>query len=173
MMYDLANMEVSIVRDQSIKIKNKTSSVVVDPVSKTDANVVILTKNAGRESLDNIPEKAVVIDGAGEYEVGGISMIVTDMNGELTYSFDSEGTRILLLAESTLAKIKAEDEYNAIVVRVDEEVKDTVLANLTAQVFIFYGDLEKVKLQSENIQKLSKVNLRKKDDLVGSFVLLS
>jgi len=166
-------MEISSLKDQSVRIKSKVATVVVDPVSKTDAHVVILTKNAPAESTQYIPENAVVIDGPGEYEVGGISMIVTDIKGELTYSFDADNTRILLLCESTLAKIKEEDEYNAIIVRVDEEVKDTVLANLTASVFIFYGDLSKVKLSSENIQTLSKVNLKKKDELHGSFVLLS
>lgn len=166
-------MEISLLKDTSIKIKSKTCAVIVDPVSKTDGDVVILTNPA--DSLidaEKVESSKITIDGAGEYEIGGMSITIID-KGELLYSFYADSMKVLLLSESMLSKLKEEDEYNAIIVKVNEEVKDTVFSNLPSDLFIFYGDLEKVQLKEENIKKVSKVNLKKKEEYEGSIILLS
>lgn len=167
-------MEISLLKESGLRIRSKNTTLIVDPVAKVDGDVVIITPESDGKADEGLVEgKKLSVEGEGEYEVGGMSIHVADMKGERTYVVDADNMRILLLSESTLAKIKDEDEFSAVVVKVNESVKDTVLANLTSDVFIFYGDLDKVELSSENTKKLPKVNLRKKEELAGSIILLS
>lgn len=164
-------MEIAVIKDSSLKIKSKNTTVIIDPVSKQEGDVVILTNSSSDSSL--VENAKLVIDGAGEYEVGGMSIYVDDVKGELTYLFLADNMKVLLLAESALSKLKAEDEFTAVVVKVNEKVNDTILAHLTSDVFIFYQDLDKVELSSENTKKMPKVNLRKKEEITGSIILLT
>lgn len=77
-------MEVVYLGHSAFKIKGKSSSVVTDPydasVSKfpkdVEANIVLVShKHADHSSVGQVAGKPFVIDGPGEFEIGGVSVI--------------------------------------------------------------------------------------------------
>lgn len=77
-------MEVSYLGHSAFRIKGKSSTVVIDPydakVSKfpkdVDANIVLVShQHPDHNSLVQVGGKPFVVDGPGEYEVGGVSVI--------------------------------------------------------------------------------------------------
>jgi L-ascorbate metabolism protein UlaG (beta-lactamase superfamily) len=111
-------MEVIYLGHSSFKIKGKTSSVVVDPydakVSKfpkdIDANIVIVShKHADHDAVNQVLGKPFVIDGPGEYEVGGVSVIGVhtfhddkagaERGDNTAYVIEFEGMRLCFLGD--------------------------------------------------------------------------
>jgi L-ascorbate metabolism protein UlaG (beta-lactamase superfamily) len=77
-------MEVTYLGHSAFKIKGKTSAVVTDPydvkVSKfpkdVDASIVTVShQHFDHNAVSQIQGKPFIIDGPGEYEVGGVSII--------------------------------------------------------------------------------------------------
>ena len=73
-------MEVTFLGKTSFKFKTKTLTLIVDPVSaKEKADVVVYTDNPGAAAEISGAvnrEKTFVIDKEGEYEFGGVGIIV-------------------------------------------------------------------------------------------------
>lgn len=96
-------MEISRITDSSIKIKTKEATVLVDPTTKTDGEIVLLTSPGDY----TIPEDAkLVIEGPGEYEVNGIH-VTGELNPTgLTFTLFDDQFRILLTNVTGVQKLR-------------------------------------------------------------------
>jgi hypothetical protein len=97
-------MEIKLLNDEIVFIKGKKESVLVNPKekelkdSKLSARVVIFT-NENNGKADLIGDR-VLINGAGEYEIGGIE--INGINGEdgnTVYRLVVDGFAIVLLGD--------------------------------------------------------------------------
>lgn len=165
-------MEVSFLKDSSIKIKTKNATIVTNPVIKVQAEVVILTSSVSVFDKEKVEGVKVVISGPGEYEVGGVAITGRDMKGETVYTVSTDSMTVLLLPSSALSKIKEEDEYAAMIIEANADVKDSDFTSFPSNFFIFYGNEAHLPQGIDKPSKVGKINLRKKEDLGGSIFYL-
>lgn len=128
-------MEIIYLGHSAFKIKGKQKTVVTDPFSDTvgkfprdvEADIVTVShKHADHNAVDKIKGSPFVIDGPGEYEVGGVSVVGVpvfhdsnsgqDRGGNTMFVIEMEGLRIAhfgdlghKLSESDLEEIGSVD----------------------------------------------------------------
>ncbi|MBI5044524.1 MAG: hypothetical protein HZC02_01230 [Candidatus Levybacteria bacterium] len=110
-------MEIASFGTNSIRIKGKNASIIINPQDKgTISNAVILIGNPQKSSL-KIPTDTVIIDGPGEYEAGGIKMTGVKAESQTVYTVTVDGVEILLGDREALEKAhqKLKDHNIAVV----------------------------------------------------------
>ena len=145
----------------------KRAVFVVDPVpdkkassdkSVFDAILVLL------QSLDKSFTNSdnVVIDGPGEYEIGGVKLSATRNEADLIYNLNIDGMGIILGKLGTLEKFQNKlKEQSIVIAYVDSVINPAFITSLTSNVVIFYGEHAKELTLSfgkeavKNLQKYS------------------
>ena len=137
-------VDVTILDKESVRIKGKNSSFVIDPavkIQKVSADAVIFLKDAGDESgVSRVTDFRVIIKGCGEYEVGGVRILVTKSDGNLLYSLSVDGISILLARTSGLSKTQEAGDYNILILNVDCDFKDTMVTGFSPSTVLLYGE---------------------------------
>ena len=158
-------MEISKVTQNSIKIKSKNATLVTDPSGKTDADIVILTNSEA-----TIPENTkLVIEGPGEYEVGGLSIKGDRIGDTVLYKLFDDQFSVLLVPLSAVSKVKEEDEYDVVIIHAPDIFNKKDVEALSSEIILVYGGQSPT---DESVKKLPRVNLKKKEELKGSIVYL-
>lgn len=134
-------MEIILASPSSVKLQGKNASVYVNPVDKSDSyNAAILLNNPSASSL-SIHEKAVVIDGPGEYETGGIKITGIGAEGKTAYSLSIDSIDIILGDINTLEKLHQKvKEHNIALMYAPEEGNVSFASSLAAHALIFFGE---------------------------------
>lgn len=101
-------MELSFLGKNSFRFKTKTLTLIVDPVNaKERADVVVYTTSqtahAGGQAGGVNREKVFVIDKEGEYELGGVGIVVdkSDDDGTMLVRITSDGVTVADVAALT------------------------------------------------------------------------
>ncbi|MBI2026047.1 MAG: hypothetical protein HYT06_01555 [Candidatus Levybacteria bacterium] len=157
-------MDVALLSQNSLKIKIKKTSLVIDPktdISKTDADAIIALGNDFDKSRVN--EYRVIISEVGEYEVSGLKISSFKTDGELIFSFTSEGAEVLLAKASALSKTPSDKlaDYGVVIVNADSHIPENVITSIEPRVVVLYGQKaqEGAKtLGSQNPTKSAKVS---------------
>lgn len=131
-------MEISIVPQTALRIKGKQMTIGIDQVDKTNSRGTIIVA-ADPKSLKQ-QEDNVIINGAGEYEVGGIKITGTRSGQHVVYGMNVDGVDILVGKISALESMQHKlKEYHIVVSLCDETVTASFLTSLASNVVIFYG----------------------------------
>lgn len=99
----LLHMEIKLLDKYSALIKGKKESILVNPSDdflEKDKNsrVLVFTENDLKPS--NFLGEKIVIAGAGEYEIGGVEIWGSDIEGNKTiYDIKIDGVSIMILGE--------------------------------------------------------------------------
>lgn len=136
-------VDVSILSKNSIKIKGKSSSFVIDPqatIQKVSGDAIVFLKEEDESGVARVTDFRVVIKGSGEYEVGGARILVTNAFGNLLCSLNVDGLSILLARTSALLKLQETGEYNILVLNVDSDFKDPMVTSFSPSAVILYGE---------------------------------
>ncbi|MBI2031830.1 MAG: MBL fold metallo-hydrolase [Candidatus Levybacteria bacterium] len=150
-------MDVVLLDKNSIKVKGKNASLVVDPhvkTPKTNADAVIFLESF-KEGYDasRVDEHRVVLEGQGEYEVGGIKIHGQKSDGKYVYSFHFDNINILLGKISALDKsLQESQDYQILILNVDSEINQSLITSFEANLLILYGE----GASKENIKTLGK-----------------
>jgi hypothetical protein len=132
-------MEIALVPQSALRIKGKQMTIGVDQVDKTNSRATIVLHVA--PELLKTPEDHVLIDGAGEYEVGGIKINGTRNNQNVLYSMNVDSVEVLVGKISVLDAMQHKlKEHNIVVALCDEVVTASFLTSLASNVVIFYGE---------------------------------
>lgn len=93
----------------SFRLKGKKTTIVIDPfdptktglkTEKVEADAVLLSeKKNPYTSLDSVSNYRVVLDGAGEYEVGGVSIYGTTCDDSTVFTVKIDNVTILHLGK--------------------------------------------------------------------------
>lgn len=138
---------------------------------KTEAEIVIATQALDSLAIDKVTGTRLVVSGPGEYEAGGISITGKDVKTGISYQI-LEQSKILLVASTSISSVPDDEEYDCLVVKVTGEFKDETLASINAKCVVLYGDLSLATVNSENQEKLSKINIKKTAEVAGKTFLL-
>lgn len=157
-------MEITFLGDNSLKIRSKRASFIVDPsqaIGKTTADAVLILSNNNYD-LKKVEESRLLITGPGEYEIGGVKISVVEAENRKAYSLSFDNIS-LLLAQSEVISLLSEKlkEHEVAVIRVDGELKENVITTVEPKVAVLYGNRaeEIEKALGKESQKLHKITI--------------
>jgi len=159
-------VDIAILGNQSIKIKGKEATFIVDPMHdmpKTPADAVVLLNGSGNIDISRVADFRIVISGPGGYEVGGAKVSGTTTPKGTLYRFFIDGLTIIL-GKSSEAKAEGFSSCQVLVINTDDEFSESFVTSLEPKIVALYGDkkLESAKtLGAENIQKMTKLTTAK------------
>lgn len=159
-------MDISIIGKNSIKLKGKKASFIVDPTSdmpKTSADAVILLNGADNVDISKVTDCRIVINGAGGYEVGGVKISGTTIPKGTLYRLFIDDINVII---GRTADTKAEG-FNACqvaIINTDSDFNEAFVTSREPKMAILYGDkkTDSAKtLGSENVSKVAKITITK------------
>jgi hypothetical protein len=156
-------MDVISLGKNSIRIKGKTASIVIDPnlsIGKTEAQATLSLKNNPDFSDAKVEGSRIAIKGPGEYEVNGLKISCLSTDQGLAARMDVDNVKVIIGSGISIEKIQDKIEAcDILVVNADAAFNHSVLTSLEPKVLIVYGDqrLElKKALGEESSEKISK-----------------
>ncbi len=160
-------MDVTLLLKNSIKIKAKNASLVVDPtgqMKKTNADGILSLKSNGDIDASKVEGFRVLIEGPGEYEIGGIRITTQALADKLIYSLDIGSIGVLLGNLSALGKTQNGKAYKILILNSDLEIDQSIISSFESSVVILYGEMASVlaKEFGKEITSLQKFSVSEK-----------
>lgn len=159
-------MDISIVGENSIKLKGKQATFIVDPVKempKTSADAVVLLNGSNNIDVGRVTDYRIVIDGAGGYEVGGIKISGTKTPKGILYRLSIDDISIIL-GSAADAKTEGFNVCQVAVVNTTEDFNEISITALEPKITVLYGDKKTEsakKLGAENVTLVPKMTITK------------
>lgn len=159
-------VDIAILGNQSIKIKGKQASFIVDPlkeISKTSADAIILLNGYDNIDTTRVTDSRIIISGAGGYEVGGAKVSGTTTAKGTLYKISIDGVVIIV---GKVAETKAEG-FNACqvaVVNTESDFNESFVTSLEPKITILYGDKKSdcaKTLGAQSVTEVSKITVAK------------
>ena len=156
----MGNMEIAIVSAESIRIKGKQTTFVVDPVAtkaKVTADAVLFTKGSGVDTA-SVEGSRLTIAGPGEYEIGGVKISGVKSGETTAYYLSLDGVTVLVSPTSMLKNKESLRDVDLVALQVDSVVDQSALATVANGVALFYGGqaAENVKGLGKEVQPVAK-----------------
>jgi len=135
-------VDISIVGENSLKIKGKKTTFIVDPTKdmpKMPADAVILL-NGGNKNIDEsrVTDSRITIAGPGSYEVGGIKISGLKTPKGIVYRFLVDDITSILGA-STDTKAEGYDVCQVAIVDTTNDFSESYVTALEPKVTVLYG----------------------------------
>ncbi len=134
-------MEIVLLPKNGLRIRGKNASVLIDASDKTLTHSAVILLDESIRAATFPAGDAVVIQGPGEYEIGGIK-IRGYRNGTYSmYSLTVDGIDILLgtieALEKTQQKLK---EHHILVAATNVVIDSSFVTSLASNAVLFYGE---------------------------------
>jgi len=158
-------MEIALLSSSSLRLKGKQATFVVNPSEKTTSYTgALLLGNVAIEKL-RIDPNATLIEGPGDYEIGGIKFSATRFDTELMYSIVIDDVSILLIESKTLTKAHQKmQDHDIVVVYLTTNEDPSVAANVANSVVLYFGTHAKEAITQfikEGVQEMNKYVITK------------
>ncbi|MCL4354041.1 hypothetical protein M1349_01050 [Patescibacteria group bacterium] len=160
-------MEIAIIDKHTIKVKTKRTTFIIDPTEslpKTSADaILLLQKNKG--DLKGITDYRLVIDGPGEYELGGVKVSAFKSDGKLAYGLIGDGIESVIGESSVLNKLTDKFQEKSIaIINMDEDLGESVITTIEPKIIMFYGEKTNEGVKSAgkdpaSVEKTKKINI--------------
>ena len=164
-------MEISKNSDKSVKIKLKKITIVTDPEKKIEADIAIITDSIGTNSVYD--DYQLVIEGPGKYEKNGIYIRGEKVGNSVTYEILDGATKIHFAPSNSLEKFKEEDDINVLIIKAVGKIDESIFASFSSSIMTIFGPEELLQLSSESVRRVSKVNLKSREEYAGNVLILS
>lgn len=160
-------MEIAILDEKALKIKTKKSTFIVDPSSntpKTPADAIILLKR-GEGNPSKVSDFRLVIDGPGEFEIGGVKISGISSEGKMVYSMIGDGIETVIGEVSELNKLSDKfQEKTVAIFKADADLEEAVVTTIEPRVVVFYGEKIEQGLKAtgkdiSSVEKTKKVTI--------------
>lgn len=156
----MVHMEITLLSKDSLRIKGKHTTLGINPADKSAVlNASILIGNLPSSRI-KIPNDSVVIDGPGEYEVGGIKISGMRNNRDIVYQCIVDGITVSIGSIAALDKTQTKlGESDIVVVLADMTTDASFITNFSPRAVVFFGENGSEVVQTfakENVKELSK-----------------
>lgn len=156
-------MEIALLTKSGLRIKGKQATIAIDPIDKTAYEAILLLSRTPEEVTKQ--EDAIVVTGAGEYEVGGIKIGCMRADSDLVYSITVDGVEVLVGKLDVLEKMQHKlKEHQIVVVNCIAEGSASFITSLAENVVMFYGEKAKeisASFGKENVKEMAKYSSTK------------
>jgi hypothetical protein len=155
-------MEIALIPPQSVRIKGKQASFVINPIGKVSGVNGIFV--FGKEPIDmsKVEEETIVLQGPGEYELGGVKISGIRVAGQTAYSMRIDNIELLFgdieAIQKDYAKLK---EYHIVLLMTNTIADASFVTSFAPNAVIFFG--EKAE---ETIKQLAKEAYKKESKYV-------
>ncbi len=159
-------MDISIVGKNSIKIKGKKVTFVVDPskeMPKTNADAIILLEGIANVDLSRVVDSRIVINGPGEYEVGGGKISAAKTPKGVLYYLSIDELHVIV-GKPTESKIEGFSAAQVAVINVDSKINESFITSLESKITVLYGDKKEEEakaLGAESVSPVPKITITK------------
>ncbi len=85
-------MEIALLPKSVLRVKGKTATFAINPQSPIPANAVLLFEPGAEFDAD----ESVVLNGAGEYEIGGVKITGLRNEKSVLYSMNIDGMEVVI-----------------------------------------------------------------------------
>src|SRR5258708_6873342 len=130
-------MEIALLPKSAVRIKGKNAIFVVNPQGSVSANAALLLD----PNTEFATDETVVLQGAVEYEIGGVKITGLRNDKSVLYSMHLDGMEVVVgsigLLSAQQHKLK---EHNIVVVNCDELADASFLTSLAINGVLFFGD---------------------------------
>ena len=159
-------MDISFVFKNCIKLKGKKTSFIIDPqagMPEISAEAVLLTGSAF--DISRVPGSRLVINGVGEYEVGGSKISAVANTHDIIYRLSMDNLTVIL--GRTVDFSKLEGKFTACdiaIINVDDQFSESFVASLGPKIVVLYGERTGTgakKLGLNNITSVVKLSIVK------------
>jgi len=136
-------MDVITLSQNSIRIKGKNASIVVNPdtsIGKTEGEAVIVLSDYPNFSDAKVEGKRIIINGPGEYEVSGIKISAIKADKALVVKLDVDNVKVLVGDSVSLGKIQDKiEECQILIINPTEDFNNSALTSFDPKVLIVHG----------------------------------
>ncbi len=137
-------MDVSILIDDTIRIRSKKATFVIDPKGsgkiKTQADAVIFLSDVSDFDLSIVEGARVSIKGVGEYETSGVKISGFGGGADVFYIMQIDGMEVYLGKLDFLKKPNENiKECSVAIINIDNTFDASMLTALSPKVAILYG----------------------------------
>lgn len=138
-------MEITTLSESAVKVKGKQATFAVNPsISKAKivaTAAIFFNRLTAPLDLKQFEEEPLIIQGPGEYEVGGIKFSGSIMSDSYVYRITVDTLGVLCAKTSSLTKSKeSASDYDILLLEADAVADPSVITALNASVIIFYGE---------------------------------
>lgn len=165
-------MDFSTLHNNSIRIRTKRASFVVDPVkqiAKVNSDAVILLDKKEDTDLSRVSDYRVVIGSQGEYEIKSVKISGAKIGSGLVYSIFADNLNLVLGRVSVLSRIQDKSWSCQIAILNSDDKLGSIAAKLEPAIVLLYGEKKTdgaKELGKENIKTVPKFSIVK-DKLAG------
>lgn len=150
-------MEIALLQKTGLRIKGKTATFLVNPQEAGGANAgLVLDDSVDPTSSD----ETVILNGPGEYEIGGVKISGTRGDKGVLYSMNIDGIDVLVGKIETLSAMQHKlKEHNIVISLCTEPASASFLTSLAVNVVVFYGTTAAETAQGfekDNLQTMNK-----------------
>lgn len=159
-------MDISIVGKNSIKLKGRLATFIVDPSSvlpKTQADAIILLNGINNIDTGRVIETRLIISGAGGYEVGGVKISGAATPKGILYKLSIDDVSIIV-GRTMESKTEGFSACQVALINADSDFNESFVTGLEPKIIVIYGDkkIEAVKtLGAENVASVPKITIAK------------
>lgn len=159
-------MDIVEVGKNSIKIRGKNIAFAVDPskeTPKTSADAIVLLNGYENIDISRVVDSRIIINGAGEYEVGGAKISGTTTPKGTLYKLSIDGITVIL-GGACETKAEGFSSCQVLLINTDSELSESFVTALEPRIAVLYGDSKKEAaktLGAENIPSVSKITVTK------------
>lgn len=159
-------MDIAIVGKNSIKLKGKQVTFIVDPSSalpKTNADAIILLNGYDNIDISRVIDSRIIINGQGGYEVGGAKISGTTTPKGTLYRILIDGVDVIV-GEVVETKAEGFSSCQVLVINTNSEFSESFVTALEPKIAVLYGDnkAEAAKtLGLENVTLVPKITTTK------------
>lgn len=134
-------MDIAIIGNQSIKLKGKQATFIVDPapvLPKTQADAIILLNGADDIDKSRVIESRITIQGAGGYEVSGVKISGTTTPKGILYKLLIDGISVIL-GRTADAKTEGFSSCEIAIINADDEFNESFVTAMEPKITVIYG----------------------------------
>lgn len=136
-------MDIAYLSPNSIKIKGKQTTILVNPMDAKGKQTGDTTLLLGTLTTPEFfsPDTGVIFEGAGEYEVKGTKITGFRGGDEVMYTITLDGMSVFVGNATSAEKTKDKlHEHDAAIIFANEVLSQGVMGVLNANVFVFVGE---------------------------------
>lgn len=159
-------VDISIVGKNSIKIKSKQATFIVDPTSalpKTSADAIILLNGSSGIDVTRVNDSRITLDGPGGYEVGGVKISGLRIPKGVLYNLSVDNV-VVILGSATDVKTEGYNTCQIAIVNTNIDFNEAFVTALEPKWIVLYGDkkVESAKtLGATSVSSVSKITIAK------------
>lgn len=159
-------MDIAIIGNNSIRIKSKGATFVVDPAKdmpKTASDAIILLNGEGNVDISRITDSRIIINGPGGYEIGGVKISGTTTPNGILYRLSLDGINVII-GKTIESKAEGFSSCQVLITNADTDFKESFVTTLEPKITVLYGDkkTESAKtLGAENVTPVARVTVTK------------